>query len=171
LVEFILPSDINDEDALNLLEQVPNSQLENPSSSSAKIAQSTANRLVITEQGNTTRPEDKDPFLKKMSKYSPNPDEYRPVVVDRALLKAMDPSLVFVCKWPFPLRWKWYRIIVPEQPLGRCRHCNKFFHNDEFELALLEHGGCPFCRNKKDSDTTGEAFLFLLIFIIICLSL
>jgi intraflagellar transport protein 122 len=123
-VEFILPSDINDEDALNLLEQVPNSHLEN-STSSAKVNQSIGNRLVITEQGNTTRAEDTDPFLKKMSKYSPNPDEYRPVVVDRALLKAMDPSLVFVCKWPFPLRWKWYRIIVPEQPVGRCRHCNK----------------------------------------------
>lgn len=125
MVEFILPSDINDEDALNLLEQVPNSQLENSSSTVAKINQSAANRLVITEQGNTTRPEDKDPFLKKMSKYSANPDDYRPVVVDRALLKAMDPSLVFVCKWPFPLRWRWYRIIVPEQPVGRCRHCNK----------------------------------------------
>lgn len=121
-MEFILPSDINDEDALNLLEQVPNSQLE---SASIKPNQSTTNRLVITEQGNTTRPEDKDPFLKRMSKYSSNPDDYRPVVVDRALLKAMDPSLVFVCKWPFPLRWKWYRIIVPEQPVGRCRHCNK----------------------------------------------
>ncbi|CAF2612711.1 unnamed protein product [Rotaria sp. Silwood2] len=162
LVEFILPSDINDEDALNLLEQVPNSQLEN-STSSTKINQSTTNRLVITEQGNTTRAEDKDPFLKKMSKYSSNPDEYRPVVVDRALLKAMDPSLVFVCKWPFPLRWKWYRIIVPEQPVGRCRHCNKFFHNDEFELALLEQGGCPFCRNKRDSDLTGE-YISLIIF-------
>lgn len=123
MVEFILPSDINDEEAFNLLEQVPNSQLENPSAT--KISQSTPNRLVITEQGNATRPEDRDPFFKKMSKYSSNPDEYRPVVVDRALLKAMDPSLVFVCKWPFPLRWKWYRIIVPEQPVGRCRHCNK----------------------------------------------
>ncbi|CAF0939310.1 unnamed protein product [Adineta ricciae] len=153
LVEFILPSDINDEDALNLLEQVPNSQLENVNPSN-KMNQSTANRLVITEQGNTTRAEDKDPFLKRMSKYSANPDDYRPVVVDRALLKAMDPSLVFVCKWPFPLRWKWYRIIVPEQPVGRCRHCNKFFHNDEFELALLEQGVCPFCRNNKDTDTS-----------------
>ncbi|CAF1166921.1 unnamed protein product [Rotaria sordida] len=162
LVEFILPSDINDEDALNLLEQVPNSQLEN-STPSTKLTQSTVNRLVITEQGNTARAEDKDPFLKKMSKYSSNPDEYRPVVVDRALLKAMDPSLVFVCKWPFPLRWKWYRIIVPEQPVGRCRHCNKFFHNDEFELALLEQGGCPFCRNKKDTEITGE-YILLIIF-------
>ena len=67
MVEFVLPSDINDEDALNLLEQVPNSQLDNPSLST-KINQSAANRLVITEQGNTTRAEDKDPFFKKMSK-------------------------------------------------------------------------------------------------------
>lgn len=124
MVEFILPSDINDDEALSLLEQVPNSQLENGTTSS-KSSQMMSNRLVITEEGNTKRAEDKDPFFKKMSKYSANPDEYRPVVVDRALLKAMDPSLVFVCKWPFPLRWKWYRIIVPEQPVGRCRHCNK----------------------------------------------
>lgn len=125
MVEFILPSDINDDDALNLLEQVPNSQLENGNSIGKLINQSTDNRLVINEEGNTKRAEDKDPFLKRMSKYSANPDDYRPVVVDRALLKAMDPSMVYVCKWPFPLRWKWYRIIVPEQPVGRCRYCNK----------------------------------------------
>ena len=133
MVEFILPSDINDEEALSLLEQVPNSQLENDKSM-GKSSQMMTNRLVITEEGNTKRAEDKDPFFKKMSKYSANPDEYRPVVVDRALLKSMDPSLVFVCKWPFPLRWKWYRIIVPDQPVGRCRHCNKVCHSIHIEF-------------------------------------
>ncbi|CAF0925903.1 unnamed protein product [Didymodactylos carnosus] len=150
LVEFVLPHDINDEDAYNLLEQIPNSQLEAKPGGQTLNA-STANRLIINEQ---FQREEKDPFLKKMTKYSANPNEYRPVVVDRSLLKAMDPSLVFVCKWPFPLRWKWYRIIVPETQIGRCRHCNKFFHNDEFELAILETGGCPFCRNKKEGDLT-----------------
>jgi hypothetical protein len=109
---------------LNLLEQVPNSQLDNQGSSTKPVV-SKVNRLVITEEGNTKRAEDKDPFFKKMSKYSANPNDYQPVTVDRALLKAMDPSLVFICKWPYPLRWKWYRIIVPEQPIGRCRHCFK----------------------------------------------
>lgn len=123
-MEFVLPSDLADEDALTLLEQMANSQLENGNLSN-KTNQTIANRLVITEEGATKRAEDSDPFLKRMSKFSTNPDEYRPVTVDRALLKAMDPSMVFICKWPFPLRWKWYRIIVPEQPVGRCRHCNK----------------------------------------------
>lgn len=137
MVEFILPSDINDEDALGLLEQVPNSQLESSNSSSRPNPSMMANRLVITEEGNTKRAEDQDPFIKRMSKYSTNPDDYRPVVVDRALLKAMDPSLVFVCKWPFPLRWKWYRIIVPEQPVGRCKHCNKVKEN-LFSIIKIE---------------------------------
>ena len=41
------------------------------------------------------------------------------------ILKQIDPTHVFVCKWPYPLRWKFYKIILADEPIIKCNFCNK----------------------------------------------
>jgi len=41
--------------------------------------------------------------------------------------------------------------MVPDVAITLCEKCCKFFLQDEYEFAYMEHGGCPFCKNvEKD---------------------
>jgi intraflagellar transport protein 122 len=104
---------------------------------------------VIGDDEPVSSKQTKDPFVSLMNKYSTNSSEYRPVIVNREVLKAIDPTHVFVCKWPTPLRWKFYKIILTNEPIVKCNYCNKFFHTDDFEMNNLQKGHCPFCRRAK----------------------
>ena len=66
-----------------------------------------------------------------------NTADFRPVIVNEDVLKAMDPTHVFVCKWPQPLRWKWYKIILAEEPIIKCDFCNKVNHFGNIFAAEL----------------------------------
>jgi intraflagellar transport protein 122 len=140
LVEFILPDDITDEEAMSLIDYVPNSQFDKDAEirhreaivagmASSRNAAS-LNRLVIGDEpsggggGNNNKP-GKDPFVSLMNKYSTNSNEYKPVIVNREVLKAIDPTHVFICKWPSPLRWKFYKIILTNEPIVKCNYCNR----------------------------------------------
>lgn len=66
-----------------------------------------------------------------------NSAEYRPVVVNREVLKSIDPTHVFVCKWPMPLRWRFYKIILTDQPIVKCEFCNRVIL-DSFYFLLVK---------------------------------
>ncbi len=58
----------------------------------------------------------------------------------------MQPGEVIVAKWPKPLRYQYYRNLLPDMSVTKCETCNKMFHTDDYELQLLQKGHCPFCR-------------------------
>ncbi|CAF0800008.1 unnamed protein product [Brachionus calyciflorus] len=159
LVEFILPDDISDEEALSLIDYVPNSQFDKDAEKRQReamygdlnTARGSTNRLVIGDQKITSSLAN-DPFVGLMKKYNANANEYKPIIVNREVLKAIDPTHVFVSKWPSPLRWKFYKIILTSEPIIKCNFCNRFFHTDDFELSLLKKGQCPFCRRSKNNS-------------------
>jgi hypothetical protein len=60
-----------------------------------------------------------------LASFKTNSNDFKPVIVNEEVLKAMDPTHVFVCKWQPPLRWRWYKIILTEEPIMKCEFCNK----------------------------------------------
>uniref|UniRef100_A0A7S1G6F9 UBP34/UBP24/USP9X/USP9Y-like ARM repeat region domain-containing protein n=1 Tax=Bicosoecida sp. CB-2014 TaxID=1486930 RepID=A0A7S1G6F9_9STRA len=71
-----------------------------------------------------------------------------PVVVGRRLLRALSSSEVFVQRWEgVPgQRARFYKSMIPDLGIAMCRSCQHFFHQEDFEFAVLQKGHCPFCR-------------------------
>ena len=46
---------------------------------------------------------------------------------------------------------RYFKNLVPDVAIMMCENCGHFFIQDEYEMAYLEHGHCPFCKNvEKD---------------------
>lgn len=73
------------------------------------------------------------------------------VRADRAMLRAMRRADVLIVEWPtdvIPVRY--LCMVDPDVPVAICGSCNQLFEEEEWEMALLEHATCPFCREKGD---------------------
>ena len=75
---------------------------------------------------------------------------------------ALEQSDVYVVQWPnSKLPWEFYRNMLPDVPLVLCHGCNHFFHEEDWEVALMQEDVCPFCRmTVKPSQANGAATHF-----------
>ena len=46
--------------------------------------------------------------------------------------------------------------MLPDVPIVLCHSCNHFFHEEDWEFAIMTKGCCPFCRLKTKGDDTGS---------------
>lgn len=51
--------------------------------------------------------------------------QYIPLMVNRNNLSAMDSSSVLICKWQPPLRYQYFRNLLPDVPIIMCNTCFK----------------------------------------------
>ena len=147
LVEFQLDEGISDREAMMLIES------SNPNGNAAK-----KDILSMDDDDNFGA---SDPFGQKLFSFQQDgSDIFEPVVVNRSALQSMQPGEVIVAKWPEPLRYQYFRNLLPDMSITKCESCNKMFHTDDYELQMLQKGHCPFCRaessylsggTKKDS--------------------
>ena len=83
---------------------------------------------------------------------------FSPTVVDRNMLLSMEKADVFVVKWPSPaVPLEFYRNMLPDVPVVLCHECNHFFHEEDWELSVMQKKGCPFCTSTSDGSSTGCA--------------
>ena len=106
-----------------------------------------------------------DPFTKAMLDFDSDAGmhgQFRPPMADRQMLLAMEKGDVFVVQPPDPqLPWEFYRNMLPDVPLVLCHGCNHFFHEEDWEVALMQEDVCPFCRmTVKPSLANGAATHF-----------
>ena len=151
LVEFTLEDDISDLEAMSLIE----------SSSASSTTQD------VTDGDNDGGPEvmmmdgdndaSSDPFSNKLFSFQQDGNTFTPVVVGRKALIAMEPGDVIVFKWETPLRFQFFKNIMPDMAITKCESCNRVFHTDDYELQLLQKGHCPFCRHTATYMTTGDS--------------
>uniref|UniRef100_A0A6P3UIJ5 Intraflagellar transport protein 122 homolog n=1 Tax=Bombus terrestris TaxID=30195 RepID=A0A6P3UIJ5_BOMTE len=127
LVEFELEENISDEEAEKLI----NDSL----SSSDDIT--TTNQFSVTSEI--------DLFTARLMKYEEKSNSST-IIVGRNVLKSMDPCTVLIIKWPKPFKTKYFKNLLPDLQITFCKSCLKLFHSDDYEVALLRHGYCPFCR-------------------------
>ncbi|KAL5013999.1 hypothetical protein ScPMuIL_008269 [Solemya velum] len=95
-------------------------------------------------------PETEDPFTARLMTFEQGGSEFKPVVVSRTVLQMMSRTEVYVVKWPKPLKFQFFRSLLPDISIIQCSSCNRLFHTDDFELQYLQKGYCPFCRNKHE---------------------
>ncbi|NWZ57644.1 IF122 protein, partial [Haliaeetus albicilla] len=142
LVEFCLEDGITDEEAVALIDlEVP--RLNKRENKWQEMMSDHAQSLRLDD--NTDIIEDDDPFTAKLS-FEQGGSEFVPVIVNRAVLQSMSRRDVLIKRWPKPLRWQYYRSLLPDASITMCPSCFQMFHTEDYELLVLQHNCCPFCR-------------------------
>ncbi|XP_054992068.1 intraflagellar transport protein 122 homolog isoform X2 [Sorex araneus] len=144
LVEFYLEDGITDEEAVALIDlEAPTQKHE---SKWQEVTSSHSQTLRLDESMDTMG--DSDPFTAKLS--FEGGSEFVPVVVNRAVLRSMSRRDVLIKRWPRPLRWQYFRSLLPGAAVTVCPSCFQMFHSEDYELLVLQHTCCPYCRHRKD---------------------
>ncbi|XP_057273546.1 intraflagellar transport protein 122 homolog isoform X1 [Pezoporus wallicus] len=147
LVEFYLEDGITDEEAVALIDlEAP--RLNKRESKWQEMKSDNAESLRLDDN---TDIEDDDPFTAKLS-FEQGGSEFVPVVVNRAVLQSMSRRDVLIKRWPKPLRWQYYRSLLPDASITMCPSCFQMFHTEDYELLVLQHNCCPFCRRRIDES-------------------
>lgn len=82
-----------------------------------------------------------------------------------AMLTNLPPSRVMVqtCDLQYE-KPRYFLVVDPSFPLTQCLSCHHFFEQEEWDLATLEEGCCPFCGIKDEPLDDEERVLSLLTF-------
>ncbi|XP_059571923.1 intraflagellar transport protein 122 homolog isoform X2 [Alligator mississippiensis] len=148
LVEFYLEEGITDEEAVALIDlEAP--RLSKRENKWQEMTSENAQSLRLDD--NTDIIEEDDPFTAKLS-FEQGGSEFVPVVVNRAVLHSMSRRDVLIKRWPKPLRWQYYRSLLPDASITMCPSCFQMFHSEDYELLVLQHNCCPFCRRRIDES-------------------
>ncbi|XP_058701305.1 intraflagellar transport protein 122 homolog isoform X2 [Poecile atricapillus] len=147
LVEFYLEDGITDEEAVALIDlEAP--RVNKRENKWQEMMSDHTQSLKLDD--NTDITEDDDPFTAKLS--FEGGSEFVPVVVSRAVLRSMSRRDVLIKRWPRPLRWQYYRSLLPDASITMCPSCFQMFHTEDYELLILQHNCCPFCRRRIDES-------------------
>ncbi|KAK6025749.1 hypothetical protein OSTOST_08343, partial [Ostertagia ostertagi] len=65
-------------------------------------------------------------------------------------LARLEKGQVVVLHLPPPLKTRFLFNQMPSISVSKCPSCNKVFHSDDFEMAVLQEGHCPFCRSVQE---------------------
>ncbi|GJQ71136.1 hypothetical protein Trydic_g1040 [Trypoxylus dichotomus] len=155
LVEFTLEKGISDTEAVRLIEAPP--QEISPYEGWSQEITETQQTLMLDEGS-------QDPFTKKLINFEAGDTNFMPVILNRATLLSLDSTSVLICKWNPPLRFQYFRNLLPDLQVTMCYSCFKVFHVDDFELQVLQKGYCPFCKappeNSANVDSTDDLLGF-----------
>ncbi|KDR19634.1 hypothetical protein L798_06155, partial [Zootermopsis nevadensis] len=120
LVEFQLEPGISDEEAVRLIEApAPFTEESNHSRGWLQSESDTFQTMHFDESPASIA----DPFTARLMSFENVGDEFVPVVVNQATLQAMDPCAVLICRWPHPLRYQFYRNLLPDLQVTLCNCC------------------------------------------------
>ncbi|WKY05247.1 hypothetical protein Q1695_005901 [Nippostrongylus brasiliensis] len=72
------------------------------------------------------------------------------VVLSADDLLRLEKGQVVILQLPPPLKTRFLFNQMPSISVSKCSSCNKLFHSDDFEMAVLQEGHCPFCRSVQE---------------------
>jgi intraflagellar transport protein 122 len=151
LVEFVPEPSIADEEAIDLIRQMPS---DSKISSRWRESKHGGDDMIALDEG-YEEDEDRrtgDPFNRCVNstlERQGNTRSYIPVTVDAESLIHMKRSEVFVCRPSTNFkRATFYRNMLPEIAIAISQPCHRFFHLDEFEFAFLSNRACPYSKLK-----------------------
>ena len=111
LVEFQLEEGISDAEALRLIES--------ESGGDDHDNEEGENVLTLGDDNG------EDPFTTRLFSFQQEGAAFSPVIANTAVLQSLGPGEVIVCKWPQPLRYTYYRNLMPDMAITKCQTCNK----------------------------------------------
>uniref|UniRef100_A0A665T4N4 Intraflagellar transport protein 122 homolog n=1 Tax=Echeneis naucrates TaxID=173247 RepID=A0A665T4N4_ECHNA len=145
LVQFYLEEGISDEDAVSLIDlEVPHMDERN-----ARLQHTDNGDLQALRMDDGLDSAEEDPFTAKMS-FEQGGSNFVPVKVSRSVLRSMSRRDVLIKRWPRPLKWEYFRSLLPDVSITMCPTCFKMFHSEDYELLVLQHNCCPYCRRPID---------------------
>ena len=106
---------ITDMEALRLIES---------ESSTEEREEEGENVLTLGDDGG------EDPFTTRLFSFQQDGAAFSPVIASRSVLQSLGPGEVIVCKWPLPLRFTYYRNLMPDMAITKCQTCNKVSEQD-----------------------------------------
>jgi len=145
LVEFTLEKGISDEEACRLIESTLGRKSED--NDVHYDVTNEVQSLKIQSGGGDFNKISEDPFDAGLLTFDPE-GNFQPVVCNRKVLSQLQSTEVIIRKWNQPLRFQFFRNLLPEVQITMCDSCFQMFHSDDFELVVLQKHACPFCRNK-----------------------
>ncbi|XP_068600570.1 intraflagellar transport protein 122 homolog [Brachionichthys hirsutus] len=147
LVQFYLEEGISDEDAVSLIDQeVPHTDQKD-----ARWHDVANGELQVFRTDDALSDAEEDPFTAKMS-FEQGGSSFVPVKVSCSALRSMSRRDVLIKRWPRPLKWEYFRSLLPDVSLTMCPTCFKMFHSEDYELLVLQHNCCPYCRRPIDEQ-------------------
>ncbi|XP_029457277.1 intraflagellar transport protein 122 homolog isoform X3 [Rhinatrema bivittatum] len=145
LVEFYLEEGISDEDAVALIDlEAPRTDKGN-----GKWQEMTNSDTQTLRLDDSMDDMEEDPFTAKLS-FEQGGSEFAPVLVSRTVLRSMSRRDVLIKRWAKPLKWQYYRSLLPDVSITMCPSCFQMFHTEDYELLILQHNCCPYCRRPID---------------------
>uniref|UniRef100_A0A3B3BRP5 Intraflagellar transport protein 122 homolog n=1 Tax=Oryzias melastigma TaxID=30732 RepID=A0A3B3BRP5_ORYME len=146
LVQFYLEEGISDDEALSLID------LEVPHTDQGKAQEQDMNNsdlqtLKINDDLDSEG--DHPPFTAKIS-FEQGGSTFVPVKVSRSGLLSMSRRDVLIKRWPAPLQWEYFNSLLPDVSITMCPTCFKMFETEDYELLVLQHNCCPYCRRPID---------------------
>lgn len=153
LVEFVLEDGIPDVEAVRLIET--------PAPTKNDTEKETIEKNFQTMQFEDKEEEEEDPFTSRIVNYERKSGEFIPITIGRKGLLSMDTSSVLISKWGSPLRYQYFRNLLPDLQITMCYSCFKTFHIDDYELQILQKGYCPYCRAAPEHMISNDSDDFL----------
>ncbi|XP_064632482.1 intraflagellar transport protein 122 homolog isoform X2 [Lineus longissimus] len=148
LVEFVLQEGVTDEEAVQLIDyEAPSNTKEKTDNWKENRRGGNVQSLAMDEE----MADEDDPFTARLMTFEQQDrNEFVPVTVNRSVLQAMNRQDVIVLRWNKPLRFQYFKTLMPDVSITKCTSCNKLFHTDDYELLVLQKGYCPFCRKPQE---------------------
>ncbi|XP_054629542.1 intraflagellar transport protein 122 homolog isoform X3 [Dunckerocampus dactyliophorus] len=144
LVQFYLEEGISDEEAVSLIDlEVPHTE------QTDDRWQHMDNDMQVLKMDDGLEDPVEDPFTPKMI-FEQGGSHFVPVKVNHSVLRFMSRRDVLIKRWPAPLKWEYFRSLLPDVSITMCPTCFKMFHSEDYELLVLQHNCCPFCRRPID---------------------
>uniref|UniRef100_A0A4W6D778 Intraflagellar transport protein 122 homolog n=1 Tax=Lates calcarifer TaxID=8187 RepID=A0A4W6D778_LATCA len=142
---FYLEEGISDEEAVSLIDlEVPHMD-----EREARWQDMDNGELQALRMDDGLDDAEEDPFTAKMS-FEQGGSNFVPVKVSRSVLRSMSRRDVLIKRWPRPLKWEYFRSLLPDVSITMCPTCFKMFHSEDYELLVLQHSCCPYCRRPID---------------------
>jgi intraflagellar transport protein 122 len=130
LVEFHLDPSITDEEAIGLLGSRPAQSGKARKGSSAK-SRGRWKEELSENNVQVLHFDEPDELSSLMGQYasesgqngSGDKAQLSHEVMGKLQLRSLEPTEVIICKWPPPLRYKFYKNILPEMSISTCHKC------------------------------------------------
>ncbi|CAH1783917.1 unnamed protein product [Owenia fusiformis] len=155
LVEFVLEDGVEDEEAVRLIDLEP-PRKRNKTGSDWQEQKSGYGESLRLDDNQGDEPGDEDPFTARLMTFEQGGNEFVPVIVNTSVLKSLNRNEVIILKWSKPLRYQYFKNLMPDVSITKCSFCNKLFHTDDYELQALQKLQCPYCRNPTESNEHNE---------------
>uniref|UniRef100_A0A674NEH9 Intraflagellar transport protein 122 homolog n=1 Tax=Takifugu rubripes TaxID=31033 RepID=A0A674NEH9_TAKRU len=157
LMQFYLEDGISDEEAVSLIDlEVPKMDPRETYMYETRLLKlldlnSLHSELQVLRRADGLDDTFEDPFTAKMS-FEQGGSAFVPVKVSRSVLRLMSRRDVLIKRWPVPLQWEYFRSLMPNMSITMCPTCFKMFHSEDYELLVLQHNCCPYCRRPIDEN-------------------